>query len=151
MEIRHAGPEHQHDIFVLVRSDRLNPTGLHWQNFIVSIDEVGRLVGAVQLRHHRDGARELGSLVVALAWRGQGIAGRMIDALLANHVGPVHMITAAAFSGHYARWGFKPIEPRHAPRSVRCNHFVGRLARVLTWLKGLPPRRLVVLQRSGWR
>lgn len=151
IDIRRAIPNDHDAIVALVRSERLNPTGLHWPRFVVAADDDGRVVGAVQLRQHTDGARELGSLVVTAALRGQGVAARMIDALLAGQPGTVHMITAATHAERYALWGFEAIEPRQAPRSVRRNHLLGGLARVLTWLRGLPPRRLVILERDTAR
>lgn len=148
--IRPAAPHDQDPIRALVRGERLNPTGLDWPHFIVAEDERG-IVGAVQLRRHADGARELGSLVVAPAARGQGIATRLVDTLLAPQRDSVLMITDGAHAGHFRRWGFRTIDAREAPRSVRFNHRMGRLARLLSLLRRLPPRRLVVLQRPPLR
>lgn len=148
--IRPAAPSDQPRIHVLVRRERLNPIGLDWTRFLVAEDERG-IVGAVQLRRHADGARELGSLVVAPAARGQGIATRLIDTLLAPQRDRVLMITDGAHAGHFRRWGFQPIDAREAPRSVRFNHRMGRLGRLLSLLHRRPPRRLVVLQRPPLR
>jgi amino-acid N-acetyltransferase len=103
----------------------------------------------VQIRKHSDGARELGSLVVVPPMRGQGAATRLIDALLVGVRTPLHMITSLPYAAHYQRWGLVQIEPQRAPRSVRFNHCMGRLARVISFLKGHPPRRLVILERLG--
>jgi amino-acid N-acetyltransferase len=146
--LRCATAGDQDAICALVKRERLNPTGLHWPNFIVAADERG-IVGAVQLRRHRDGARELGSLVVAPGARGQGLATRLIDTLLATQRVPVQMITGATHAGHYRRWGFEPIEPHRVPRSVRLNYRIGRLARLISLMRGQPPRRLVILQRPA--
>ena len=78
--IRPATNQDQLAIRALVRTERLNPTDLNWPNFVVAAGERG-LVGAVQLRIHTAGSRELGSLVVRKEARGQGIASRLIDAL----------------------------------------------------------------------
>jgi amino-acid N-acetyltransferase len=140
-------------IQALVRAERLNPNGLDWPNFTVAVGEDGAIVGAVQLRRHADGSHELGSFVVADDARGRGIGGRLIDVLLKRTHGlsntPVHMITASAHAVHYRRWGFRPIEPQQAPRAVRFNYRIGRLARVLSFLRGEPPRQLVILERSS--
>jgi amino-acid N-acetyltransferase len=148
-------------IQALVRAERLNPNGLDWPNFTVAVDEDGAIVGAVQLRRHADGSRELGSFVVARDARGRGIGGRLIDVLLKHTHNPlnnplsnplntpVHMITASVHAGHYRRWGFRPIEPQQAPRAVRFNYRMGRLARVLSFLRGEPARDLVILERSS--
>jgi amino-acid N-acetyltransferase len=151
--LRPATPADELEITALVRAERLNPTGLHWSNFTVAVGEDGFIVGAVQLRRHADGSRELGSFVVVDDARGRGIGGRLIDVLLKHAHDPsnmpVHMITASAHAGHYRRWGFRPIEPQQAPRAVRFNYRMGRLARVLSFLRGEPPRPLVILERSS--
>ena len=79
--IRRATERDQQAIRALVHSERLNPTGLNWPNFVVAVIG-GRVIGAVQMRRHSDGSRELGSLVVSKEARGHGLASRMIDALL---------------------------------------------------------------------
>jgi N-acetylglutamate synthase-like GNAT family acetyltransferase len=146
--IRPAIAQDEPAIRALVHSERLNPSGLDWPNFVVAADTHG-IVGAVQLRHHADGSRELGSLVVAEVARRRGIATRLIDTLLAHEPGRVQMITDATFAARYARWGFTPIAPRQASRCVRLNHRLGRLACVISFFKRRPLRRLVILDRPG--
>lgn len=136
-------------IHALVRRERLNPAGLDWPHFTVAVGEDGAIVGAVQLRRHADGSRELGSFVVAGDARGRGIGGRLLDVLLKRTRNSVHMITASVHAEHYRRWGFHPIEPQQAPHAVRFNYRIGRLARVLSFLRGEPPRQLVILERSS--
>lgn len=91
--IRPATPGDQ-DTCALARSERLNPNRLDWPHFFVAASERG-IVGAVQLRRHPDGSRELGSLVVAQDHRRQGLAARLIDALLAQQAGAVQLIAGA--------------------------------------------------------
>jgi amino-acid N-acetyltransferase len=143
--VRQAVALDQLAITQLVHSERLNPHGLGWANFVVAI--VGNtLVGAVQMRRHPDGSRELGSLVVSRVHRGQGIAGRLIAALLARHPGTVHVITRHANAAHYQRWGFVVIDTCDAPRSLRRNRLLGQTVSVLALLRGRCPRRLVILR-----
>lgn len=146
ISIRRATPGDQRVIRALVHSERLNPTGLKWSNFMVAADRHD-IVGAIQMRRHSDGSRELGSLVVARGLRGRGLAGRMIDALLAGERGPVWMITADAIAGTFERWGFHPIDPRSAPVKVRRNYRMGNLGRIVSLLMLRRPRRLVILER----
>lgn len=146
VEIRPAMPADQETIRALVKRERLNPMGIDWPNFLVAEGAQG-IVGAVQLRKHPDGSRELGSLVVAPEARGHGIASRLIDALIARHDGPVQMITGAQHAAHYQRWGFRRVEPQGAPRSVRLNYRLGSLASVISIIKRRAPRRLVILHR----
>jgi amino-acid N-acetyltransferase len=150
--IRRAREQDQQAIRSLVRSERLNPTGLDWPNFLVAAMD-GRVIGAVQMRKHSDGSRELGSLVVTKAARGRGIASRLIDALLEEDREPVWMITSEPYAGAYARWGFARIEPRAAPAKVRRNHLIGSLVGVVSFVMRRPVRRLVILERrplAGW-
>jgi amino-acid N-acetyltransferase len=145
--VRRAVALDQLAITQLVQGERLNPHGLGWANFVVAV--MGNtVVGAVQMRQHPEGSRELGSLVVSRAHRGHGIAGRLISALLARHPGTVHVITRRANAAHYRRWGFAVIDTCDAPRTVRRNRLLGQTASVLALLQGRRPRRLVILRRD---
>ncbi len=146
---RPATPADQLDITALVRSERLNPIGVHWSSFTVAVGEDGYVVGAVQLRRHADGSRELGSFVVASRARGCGIGTRLIDGLLRCNASPVHMITASRYASHYGRWGFRPIKPQQAPRAVRLNYRLGRLARVISLFRRQRFNDLVILECPG--
>ncbi len=143
-----ATEQDQLSITALVRSERLNPLDLDWHRFVVATDHAG-VVGAVQLRKHFDGSRELGSLVVRKGARGRGIAARLIDALLSTQTARIFMITRAAFATHYERWGFRPVEPVDAPSPIRRNYLFGRLAGILSLLQGRRPNKLVVLDRNA--
>jgi amino-acid N-acetyltransferase len=146
--VRPARAADQAAIDALVRSEPLNPHGLDWQRFRVAVAGA-RVVGAVQLRRHADGSRELGSLVVAREHRGRGLAAQLIEALLADHAGPVHLVTARANVPHYRRWGFATVAARRAPRAVRRNWCLGQLVGgVMALLRGRAPRRLVILERT---
>jgi N-acetylglutamate synthase-like GNAT family acetyltransferase len=145
--IRQAVAMDQVAIVELVHSERLNPNGLAWQNFVVAV-QGHTLVGAVQMRQHPEGSLELGSLVVRRDHRGHGIAGRLIGALLAQHPGRVHVITRSTNAAHYRPWGFVRIEPRAAPRTVRRQRLIGQMVSVISLLTGRRPRRLVILRRE---
>jgi amino-acid N-acetyltransferase len=144
--IRQAEALDQAAITRLVHSERLNPNGLDWKNFMVAISGTV-LIGAVQMRQHPEGSRELGSLVVSREHRGHGIAERLISAMLARHPGPVHVITRSANAVHYRPWGFARIDPRDAPRTVRRHRLMGQMVSVMSLITGRGPRRLVVLRR----
>lgn len=148
MIIRPATPQDQAAILGLVHSERLNPHHLYWPYFWLAADSE-RLLGAVQLRAHADGSRELGSLVVRQDARGKGIAAQLIDALLAAHPERVFMITGARFAAYYRRrWGFQRIAAAAAPFTIGRNYAAGLLfggANALLRLR--PVQRLVVLVR----
>jgi len=146
--IRRARELDQAEITTLVHSERLNPIDLDWRRFIVAVKHA-RVVGAVQLRRHFDGSRELGSLVVRTEMRGRGLAARLIDALLAGETGRVLMITRVAFARRYEHWGFRPIASTAAPLPILRNYAFGVLAGVVSMLTGRRPNRLVVLDRHA--
>ena len=143
---RLATEQDQQAIKALVRGERLNPTGIEWPNFVVAA-MADRIVGAVQIRKHSDGSRELGSLVVAKDQRGHGIASRMIDRALADEREPVWTITNERWAGACTRWGFERIEPSAAPVKVRFNYRMGRRARIISFFRRQPMRRLIILER----
>lgn len=126
LTIRRATPADQAAITNLVRNERLNPNGIFWGRFVVASED-GRIIGAAQIRHHCDGSRELGSLVVARDKRGAGLAGRLIEALLSMETGAVYMVTGSAHAAHYARWGFFPAALLRAPARVRTNFCLGQM------------------------
>ena len=149
--VRPATADDQHDIVALVRSDRLKPTGLDWSNFVVALDSTG-LVGAAQIRKHRDGSLELRSLVVARRWRGMGVAVRIIEKLLASRQESSFAITGRHRAAASARWGFQPIVAKQAPAVIRFNYYLGYLGGgMISWLSGRPVNRLVILRRPPLR
>jgi amino-acid N-acetyltransferase len=146
--VRPASAADQAPIEQLVRSERLNPSDLDWRRFVVA--SVGdAVVGAVQMRRHPDGSRELASLVVHPLHRGQGISAQLVTALLQQHDGTIHLITPRTLAEHYARWQFRVIAAREASRVVRRNHALGQIfGSLFALLEGYLPRRLVILRRG---
>jgi amino-acid N-acetyltransferase len=112
--IRRALMREEEAIRALVRSERLNPHHLHFQNFAVAVAG-GKFIGASQIRRHPDGSRELGSVVVARPWRGRGISAEIIAWLLDSEAETIHVITRRKHAEHYVRWGFAAIPPRMHP------------------------------------
>lgn len=148
VSIRPATPDDQPGIRQLAKGERLKPTGLHWPRFVVAETD-GAVVGAVQLRDHADGSRELGSLVVSSAHRRRGVAAQLIERRLADATGRVFVITGAAFADYYRRWGFRRIEPAAAPRAVRTNYWLGYLGGgLLSMLRGRTVNHLAILERG---
>jgi N-acetylglutamate synthase-like GNAT family acetyltransferase len=149
VEIRRATAADQEEIAALVRAARLNTRGLDWPGFVVAADAgSGDLVGVAQIRVGPDAARELASLVVVPAARGQGVATRLVDALLADPAGVVYAVVDRPYVGHFARWGFAPVAPRELPASVARTYRIGRV--VTAMLSPLARRwiRLVPIARA---
>lgn len=148
--IRKARAEEEKAIRTLVLSERMRPIDLNPRNFLVAVKD-DEIIGAIQMRRHADGTRELGSLVVAPAWRRQGIAARLVDRLLTSETQKVFMITARAHGERYSRWGFEPASGRSVPKSVRLHYLLGSLGSVVSLLKRRSMRRLVILRREPAR
>jgi N-acetylglutamate synthase-like GNAT family acetyltransferase len=146
--VRRARPDDQPVITAMVRRARLNPAGLHWEQFVVG-ERGGRAVGVAQLRRHRDGARELASLVVEPGAREHGIATLMVDALLADETAAVYALIDRRFAGHFARWGFRQAGPGELPRSVSRTYVIGRAVTTLGSLLRRQRIRIVPLLRPA--
>ena len=110
----------------MVRRARLNPANLDWRRFVIA-ERDGHAVGVAQLRRHSDGAIELASLIVEPDVRGHGIAGQMVDALLAEEQAPVYTLIDRRFAEHFTRWGFAPVDPSRLPRSVARVYRIGQV------------------------
>lgn len=133
-------------IRALIRAERMNPTRLHYAGFIVAC--IGPVVvGAAQIRRHRDGSREFGSLVVAQGCRGRGIGTALLRTLLAQGHDRLHVITGRAGAGAYERLGFRRVPGGALPRAVRLNLRIGQLAGIVGRLRGRRPQELWALER----
>jgi N-acetylglutamate synthase-like GNAT family acetyltransferase len=109
-------------IKTLIRAVNINPMGLKWQRFLVAVDENGRLIGCGQIKPHRDGSRELASIAVQKAWRRQGIAGAIIEHLLAEQQPPVWLTCMDRLVPFYEQFGFVEVkggDGRSIPRYFR--------------------------------
>jgi N-acetylglutamate synthase-like GNAT family acetyltransferase len=124
MKIRPARAEDQATITAMVRSAHLNPMDLNWRRFLVAEDETG-IVGAGQIRPHT-GAPELASLVVREDQRGNGVGGQLVQALAAQSPGTLYLFCRWQLESYYARFGFRVIEVREAPSSLRMRYAIGR-------------------------
>jgi len=117
----------------LIHAERLNPFGLNWRRFWLVMDEDGRVVGCGQVKPHRDGSRELASIVVLPAWRKRGAASAIIRQLLKENPPPLYLTCRAELTGFYARFGFEVVEnPAELPPYFRRIAKVFRLLRHLT-------------------
>jgi amino-acid N-acetyltransferase len=145
--IRKARLQEDKAIRALVLSERMRPIDLKPENFLLAVKD-DEIIGMVQMRRHSDGTRELGSLVVAPAWRRQRIATRLVDELLKSERQSVYAITARAQWTRYARWGFERVAAGSVPRSIRRHHFTGSLGSIVSLFKRRSMRRLVILKRA---
>jgi len=105
-------------IRLLVFSAKLDPTQLLWQQFWV-IECDGDLVACGQLRNFSN-AQELGSLVVAPAWRGRGLGTFLTQHLINTATQPLYLeCLGERLAQFYSRFGFVPISFDDLPRSLQ--------------------------------
>ena len=123
IQIRPARESEARRIRKMVRSARLNPVDLNWRNFVVACDEEGVVRGCGQVKHHRDGSKELASLVVEDGWRRQGIAGRIIQAIQTNEPPPLWLTCRSELIPYYQQFGFsESTNPDDMPSYFRRVH-----------------------------
>jgi N-acetylglutamate synthase-like GNAT family acetyltransferase len=145
--IRRAVQVDQAAITSIVRAAGINPLDLRWPRFIVA-DDLGRIVGVVQVKPHRDGSRELASLAVVPEYRGQGVGSALVRDLLATEGDSVYLTCADRLEGYYIRFGFRRLEPTEMPpyfrRLSRLTRFLSAVLRVFGY-----HWRILVMARPG--
>lgn len=114
IHIRPATEQDQARIVEMIREAQLYPLGLKWERFLVA-DADGAVVGIVQLKTHRGGAQELGSLAVIPERQTEGIGGKLIRALLAKTSGPVYLDCHISREPYYERFGFRRAQWHELP------------------------------------
>jgi amino-acid N-acetyltransferase len=128
VNIRPATAADQRTLRRLVTAERLDPTAIRWQNFLVA-EADGEVVGIGQIRRHPD-CEELGSLIVQPPYRGRGVGGALVAALEARAGRPLYLFCEASRESYYARFGYRRIAPGDAPRSLRLKYLVPRVLRL---------------------
>lgn len=117
----HLRPARASDIWAirkLVLGAKLDPTQLRWSQFWV-IESGGKIIACGQLRCFAE-AQELGSLVVASPWRGQGLGTYLTQYLIQQASQPLYLeCVGLKLAEFYRRFGFVPIEWQDLPRSLK--------------------------------
>jgi amino-acid N-acetyltransferase len=111
----------------LVLSAKLDPTQLRWSQFwVIECEE--RVVACGQLRSF-PGAQELGSLVVAPAWRDRGLASYLVKHLIEQATEPLYLeCLGDRLARFYTRFGFVAIAWQDLPQSLKWKFGVSQLA-----------------------
>ncbi len=141
--LRPAQATDQATIKAMVRAERLNPMGLHWQNFLVAEQaatigqDAAAIVGIGQLRPHGDGVLELASLVVVESSQGQGVGTLLVHALILRAGGPLYLMCDARLVPYYTRFGFVRLTrladmPPPLRRLYRIGNWLTPLIRLIT-------------------
>lgn len=129
----------------LVRIGQINPTGLNWKRFTMAESFEGQVIGCGQIKSHRDGSQELASLAVHPDWRGQGVAGAIIEHLIARHPGDLYLMCQAKLGSMYEKFGFFSLQLEEMPR------YYQRILRFLRFLDRLRDdrNRVMIMKRAG--
>ena len=155
--LRKARATDQAAIRRLVFQARINPRGLNWRRFVVAVDERQRVIGCGQIKPHRDGSRELASIVVEPGRRLGGVGSAVITHLMTAGP-PLWLVCRSRLIPYYRRFGFREIhEPQaslpHFRRILRLGRWLGRLLppgdlpSVMVWESAAPqPAREARLQ-----
>lgn len=126
--LRQAGEGDAARIKQFVRREHLNPLSLKWWNFWVAVDQAGEVIGCIQVKQHKDGSRELASLVVTPEWRKKGVARALILNILEKEAGDLYLMCRAVLGDFYRRFGFEAVESGKLPAYFKR---IWRLAAVL--------------------
>lgn len=127
LTLRPAAPADEMTIHRLVREAQINPLGIHWERFVVIESPQRTVVACGQIKRHSDGTHELASLVVDPAWRGQGLARRIIEHLIAHHAGPLFLMCESSLEPLYEKFGFVRLADADLPRYFRRMKFLMQL------------------------
>jgi len=103
----------------LVRSTRINPTGLDWRRFVVATASVEGVIGCGQVKPLSDGTQELASIAVDEEWRSRGVATAIIEYLLSVNAGTLYLTCRASLGSFYQRFGFMIVSPSEMPPYYR--------------------------------
>ncbi|MBW4683214.1 MAG: GNAT family N-acetyltransferase [Microcoleus vaginatus WJT46-NPBG5] len=129
------------EIRKLVLGAKLEPTQLRWQQFR-TIEYQGKIVACGQLRSFL-GVQELGSLVVAPAWRGKGLATYLTRHLIEEATQPLYLECMSGLVPFYRRFGFVEVPWKSLPQPLKIKFALGQVASKLL------PVRFAVMQYQG--
>ena len=130
--IRPAKQSDERKIKNLIWRVGINPFCLKWQHFLLAETEQGQFIGCAQLKPHSDGSIELASVAVEKAYRGRGLARRLIEQLLSNGPRPLYLVCRPELSTFYEKFGFWNIGGENLSPYFRHIRFLFRLAKLLT-------------------
>ncbi len=132
VQLRQAVAADEAMIKQMVKEEDLDPTSLKWEQFLMA-EKDGVIVGIGQVRIYPN-CHELGSLIVKEAYRGQGVGGMLVKALVARETGDVYLECVTSNEGYYAQFGFRKIPWWQAPVPLK---FKIILIYLLSWYYGV--------------
>jgi N-acetylglutamate synthase-like GNAT family acetyltransferase len=140
--LRPAAPQDFPAIRRLIRQVGINPLGLHWERFILAVDEDGIMIGCGQVKQHGDGSHELASIAVVDAWRGKGVASAMIRHLMQQENSRLFLTCRTGLGSFYQRFGFREAQANELSPYFR---HLSRLVTSLRILRLMPAEGLLIM------
>jgi len=137
--IRPARQEDAATIKRMVRAAGLDPSSLHWPNFLVA-EKDGRVIGVGQVKPY-GGARELGSLVVLKPYRGRGIGSAIVRALIEREQDDLFLLCQDRLESYYAQFGFRRAGLRDLRGVVKLKYMFAQMFRALFRVRVIAMRR----------
>ena len=117
--LRPATPTDASTIRKIISLVQINPTGLNWRRFVLAVDYEANIIGCGQIKPHSDGSLELASIAVLPAWRGKGIARKIIEHLLLRYPGRLYLTCRSQLGPMYEKFGFQAIKMAEMPAYFR--------------------------------
>lgn len=159
MQIRPATAADRQLILALMRPGDYNRINLQPNCFKVaeapnSTDGHRSVIGIGQVKRHWDGTPELASLVVAKAYRHQGVGGAIVRALVDQHFAdepnePLYLFCLSTLESYYRQFGFRRLERVQLPWSLWLMHLLGNgLGRMVSYL-GTTPFAVIAMKLDG--
>lgn len=146
--IRPAVEADQPVIVTLIRQARLNPRQLHWSRFLVAEDQ-GRIVGMNQVKIHKQGTREVASVLVIPEYRRQGIGARLMQAVLACQSGPLYLMCNQKQAAYYEQFGFRRVDAGDLPPDFGWEYRLGRIVTSILSLFVFREIRIIPMKREA--
>ena len=116
--------------------------GLDWRRFLLACLADGEVVACAQVKPHADGTLELASLAVRPAWRGKGLARRLIEQLLSQSPRPIYLTCRTGLGVFYEKFGF------HALASDQLTPYFHRIKRLADVFLHRKDESLLIMRRD---
>lgn len=144
--LRAATAADQPAIDALIKQLHLFGLNIKWPNFVVAVDdETQQVVAMGQIKRHGDGSYELASIGTQRAYRGRGLARQIIERLIAQHPGELHLMCVSTMGPFYEPFGFRSLTFDAMPPYFKR---MARLAAAARLVDKTGPE-LLVMRREG--
>ena len=138
VRLRPGSVQDMPSVFKAMASEKMSPFSLQWGRFVIAeAPDGGGFVGCGQIRPITSDAFEVASVYVAPGWRGRGVGGQIMGALLRRYVtgsaaqppgrpSALYLLTLAGTMPFYEPWGFVQVPEAGLPGPMRTEYALGR-------------------------